>query len=270
MKGMQVASTLTRPGRLRFVVRVSVTAWQVALVVLALLSWEAFGRAYPLLLSYPTRVVLTFPRFVTDHGLLGHLGFSLATLILGYILAFFVALAVGILLGTSRLLGRMAEPYVYALYATPRVALVPLIVLWFGIGYRSVVFTLFLLTVFPIMIATMVGVRNADSMYLEVARAFRLSRLKTLTKVVLPGAVPFVATGMRIGAGRAVTGLIIGEMFIRERGIGRLLDDAETGLIVDQIYALVILIAVIGAVFPMVFKRLEQRLSAWRPATFDE
>jgi len=267
---MQVASTLTRLSRPGLMVRVSVNAWRVTLVVLALLSWEALGRAYPVLLSYPTRVALTFPKLVTDHELLGHLGYSLATLILGYVLAFAVALAVGILLGTSRLLGRMAEPYVYAMYATPRVALVPLIVLWFGIGYRSVVFTLFLLAVFPITIATMVGVRNADSMYLEVARAFRLSRWKTLLNVILPGAVPFVATGMRLGAGRAVTGLIIGEMFIRERGIGRLLDDAETGLIVDQIYALVILIAVLGAAFPMIFKRLEQRLSAWRPATFDE
>src|SRR4030067_1810989 len=151
------------------------------------------------------------------------------------------------------------------MYATPRVALGPLIVLWFGIGYRSVVFTLFLLAVFPITIATMVGVRNADSMYLEVARAFRVPRWKTFLNVILPGAVPFVATGRRLGAGRAVTGLIIGEMFSRERGIGRLLDDAETGLIVDQIYALVILIAMLGAAFPMIFKRLGQRLSAWGP-----
>ena len=150
----------------------------------------------------------------------------------GFALAIVVGVPLGILMGWYSRVNAMLEPFVSALYATPRIALLPLVVIWFGIGIASKVAIVFLGAIFPILVNTITGVRTIEADFIKVARSFGASDRQMFLTVVLPSAVPMLLTGLRLGLGHALVGIVVGEMYgatagprLPDRGRRRALPD---------------------------------------------
>jgi NitT/TauT family transport system permease protein len=245
------------------------TRYRLLLLFVLLITWQLLGQRYPSMLSYPTRVMIAIGELFAGGALLPALVLSLRNLVVGWLIASVIGVALGLLLGRFRRLALMFEPFINALYSTPRVALVPLIVLWFGLSYRATIFVVVLMAVFPVIVMTLTGVRHAGRDYVEVARSFCMNESRILFKVVLPGALPYIGMGIRLGSGRAVTGMIVGEMFVRTQGIGTLLKDAELALAVDKMFAIILIIALIAICNHYFVTGIESRMQVQQPQAFE-
>jgi len=157
------------------------------------------------------------------------------------------------------------DPFVNFLYATPRIVLIPLFIIWFGIDWQSKVAVIFLGALFPQIINTMAGVRNTDAALLRVARSFGASEVLIFQRVVLPGAVPFILTGLRLGVGHALTGLVVAELVAARHGIGKLIQDYGVTFQTPKEFAAIIFIAGTGVLLTWLLQRVENRFQSWRP-----
>lgn len=251
----RVATVLTRP-----------TVYLPLLnLVLFLLVWEFVGRQIdPLLFAPPSRVLAAFVGLVASGELLRATATTVNTLVVGFALSVAIGIPLGVLLGRQPALGRVLDPYLDAVYATPRVVIVPLVVLWFGVGYSGRVFLILLGTTIPIIVSTAIGVRNTRRDLMEVATAFGASGRQMVRHVQLPGAVPFVASGLRIGAERAIVGVVIGEIFLELTGIGGFIQINAQGFRTAEMLCGVLVIGIIGVVFIGLLDMLERRVSAWK------
>lgn len=227
--------------------------------------WEWVGRQIdPILFAPPSRVVGVFGQLIASGELPAATVETVNTLAVGYALSVAVALPGGILIARRPVLGRVLDPYLDAIYATPRVVIVPLVILWFGVGYNGRLFLIFLGTVIPIIVSTAVGVRDARPDLVEVAHSFGASGPQVVRHVQLPAAVPFVASGLRIGAERAVVGVVVGEIFLELTGIGGLIQLNAVRFRTAEVLSGVVVIAFIGIVFIGLLDLLERRVSPWR------
>lgn len=237
--------------------------------VLVLVAWEAavdMGLAKASLLSSPTRI---WSAGVTDFGngiLLPHLAVSLLEWTVGFALAIMVGIPLGLLLGLFRRVGTVVDPLLSALYATPTVALVPLIILLFGIGINAKFAIVFLEALVTITVSTMTGTRSADRRHLETARSFGASKWLVFTSVTLPTTVPFIITGLRIGAGRAIVGVIVAEFIAANVGIGFYISLNGNLLNASRVMLGVLLIGAFGVGIGIVIGRLQRHFDRWRPA----
>jgi NitT/TauT family transport system permease protein len=157
------------------------------------------------------------------------------------------------------------EPFLTALYSTPRVALVPLVLIWFGIGMWSKVFIVFINAFFPVLINTIGGVRAIDADLLRAARAFCASDWQIFTTVVIPGSVPFILTGVRQAVALGLIGVVVGEMFGGSEGIGYMVNYGGQTFQTDTVFLGVTIIAFAGIVLTTLAEQLEKRFSRWRP-----
>ena len=243
-------------------------------VAVVLAAWQAFASANltakwmpPLFLPAPTAVAEAFGNLFTDPRQniwadLGTSGFEFGT---GYVLAIVVGLALGIGMGWYTRFQYALDPFVSFFYATPRIVLVPLFIIWFGIDWQSKVAVIFLGALFPIVINTMAGVRNTDSSLLRVARSFGASEALVFRRVVLPGAVPFILTGLRLGVGHALTGVVVGELIAARHGVGKLISDYGVTFQTPRMFAAVIFIAGTGVLLTWLLQRIENRFQNWKP-----
>jgi len=172
---------------------------------------------------------------------------------------------VGVLIGWYRRLGMVFEPFLTGLYSTPRVALMPLILIWFGIGMWSKVFIVYIMAFFPVLINTIGGVKAIDADLLRAARAFRASDWQIFTTVALPGAVPFILTGVRQAVALGLIGVVVGEMYGGSEGIGYMVNYGGQTFQTDAVFLGVVIIAFAGIVLTWLAERLERRFSRWRP-----
>jgi NitT/TauT family transport system permease protein len=186
--------------------------------------------------------------------------------LLGFAGAAIAGVALGILVGWYRRLRLLMDPFVNALYATPRIALIPLIILWFGIGIGSKVFVVFLSAFFPILVNTIAGVKALDHDLLRAARSFCASDRQIFTTVALPGSVPFILTGVRQGVAHGLIGVVVGEMFAGSRGIGFMIAYGGQTFATDTLFVGVAIIAFAGIILTWLAERLQQRFSQWRPS----
>lgn len=235
-----------------------------ALVVL-LLAWEALGRATnPLLFAPPTRVATAFWD-MTVSGLLPRAFLTtMNALAVGFLLSVVVGIAVGVLLGRHPLLSRVLEPYLDAVYATPRVVIIPLVILWFGVGYTGRVFIVWVGTAIPIILNTAIGVRNSRPDLLEVARSYLASERDLVRHVILPGAVPYVLAGLRIAMGRALIGVVIAEVFLDLTGLGGIIQTESAFFRTERMLAAVLVYSVLGTAAIGALGVLEHRFSSWK------
>jgi ABC-type nitrate/sulfonate/bicarbonate transport system permease component len=225
-----------------------------------------FLRIRPIFISSPTRVVSTFWDMAFTTGDLWHdfwvSGYE-------YVLGFALAVAVGVPLGLAggwyRRLNYAVEPFLLGLNATPQIAFLPLFIIWFGIGLWSKVVIIFLLTFLPIAINALSGARAADPRLLKVARSFGASEWNVFRNLVLPSAVPFLLAGLRLGIGRAMIGIVVGELFGASSGIGFMIGVAGGSFETDKVFVGVIVIVMSGLALTEAVRRLEARVEAWRP-----
>ncbi|MEP7456373.1 ABC transporter permease [Phyllobacterium sp. SB3] len=255
-------ATSGRPPLMRTSVRRGITSF-----IILLAMWEIVGRFVltDQVFAVPfSAVVEAAIKMLASGELETHIMASLAAVAYGMILATAVGIVIGVLLGASVTFREYAEPLMTALYATPLVAMAPILILWFGIGIGSKVATVFLMAIFPIAINTSTGIRGTDREFLEVAHAFGARWLDVITKVMIPAAVPFVVTGLRLAVGRAIVGVVVGELFGARAGLGFLIFTAGQTFDTPALFVGVITLALIGMSLTLGIKAIETRLTLWK------
>jgi len=189
---------------------------------------------------------------------------SLSVYLSGYGLAILCAIPLGVAMGAFNLFGRTLEIYVYALSATPRVAFIPLIIVLLGLGSEAKVFIVFLGAVMPILINTYAGVRQSDPELIEMARSVGAGRFRIFTRIVLPGAVPYVIVGLRLGATIGLINTVVAELYTAVRGLGGLLAIYGNTFRMAEYFVIVLSLAVIGVIVTEGLRFVELRLAKWR------
>jgi NitT/TauT family transport system permease protein len=184
----------------------------------------------------------------------------------GYTVAVLLAVPFGIITGWFRSLNYFFEPWLSAFNATPRIALLPLVILWVGLGIMSKIVIIFLGAFFPVAINAFLGVRTVDRNLVEVAGSFGASRWKRITTVVLPSVLPFILVGMRIGVGRSIAGVIVGEFYTSNAGLGNMIYRAGQQLQTDRLLFGALFITIVALLLFRVIGLFEGRVRAWRPA----
>jgi len=237
-------------------------------VVVVLAFWEyIWYRKWvsPLFFSGPSAIALQFWHLLTEGTLTADILFSGKNFILGLSAATVTGVVLGVLIGWYRRLRLIFDPFLNALYATPRIAMVPLIIIWFGTDWKSKVFIVFMSAFFPILVNTVAGVRSLDPDLLRSARAFCASDWQIFKTIAVPGSVPFILTGIRQGVALGLIGVVVGEMFGGSEGVGFLVAYGGQTFQTDTVFVGVILIALSGMLLTFLTERLERRFSRWRP-----
>jgi NitT/TauT family transport system permease protein len=236
-------------------------------IIIALIAWEAIGR-YALtskLTFAPLSAVLAeFARLWSTGELERHMTVSFTALALGFVIAAAVGIAIGSLTGVSEALGEHLDPLISALYATPLVALSPILILALGIGPVSKVAIVFMLAVFPILINTNAGIKSVDEHLIEAARSFAATRFDVFYRVLLPSALPFIIAGFRLGIGRGLIGIFIGEMFGAQEGLGYLISLSAQTFDIPGMFVGVLVLATAGVLCTAMFQNIERRIAPWR------
>jgi ABC-type nitrate/sulfonate/bicarbonate transport system permease component len=236
------------------------------LVVLGIWEWFwSTGKISPLFFTGPSSVAKRFTEEWTDGRLKQDMAYSGLNFVIGVGLAIATGVVAGVIIGWYRRLAMVFEPFLTALYSTPRVALVPLVLIWFGIGMWSKVFIVFINAFFPVLINTIGGVKAIDRDLLRAARAFCASDWQIFTTVVIPGAVPFILTGVRQAVALGLIGVVVGEMFGGSEGIGFMVNYGGQTFQTETVFLGVVIIAFAGIVLTWLAERLERHFSRWRP-----
>lgn len=259
-----------KPGRRK---RVGIGARQFILLswiapVLLVAVWEVLaqtGYVTPQVLPAPSKVVRTAFKLATSGSLLEDLGTSLLRAAIGFAIGGSIAFALGILVGFSRLAEALVDRSVQMVRAIPFLALLPLVIVWFGVGEGQKIFLVALGVAFPIYINTTLGIRQVDPKLLELGRVQGLSTAQTIWRIILPGALPSILTGVRYSLATAWLALVVAETIGAQAGIGFLAMDAREFLRTDVVVLTIVIYALIGVAADSVARLLERRLLAWHP-----
>jgi len=240
------------------------TAISAAAVALFLAAWQIAPRLRvvdPFYTSDPVRVLLAGVDVVRG-GTLGHdAAVSLSEFVFGFALALSVAVPVGLLLGAFPVLRELIDPPIMAIYATPQLALLPIFVLWLGIGMGSKIAVVFLGAAIPIVVNTIAGVRQVDRSLVLAARSFGATQRDVFARVILPASLPSVILGVRLGVSRAILGVVVAEMYVSQDGIGNQIMRLGSAFRVDRLLVYVLLVSAFGLVMTNVVRRLEERFA---------
>jgi NitT/TauT family transport system permease protein len=245
--------------------------WGAASLLVPLLLWEVIPRAVPLprgarlFFATPSEIAVAFVGLVGRGEIQDHFTVSAMEFLVGLGLSIAVGLPLGVLLGRVRLLDDLLDPFVTALNATPRIVWLPLLLLWFGLGVWSKVMIVFVGAVFPLLINTYEGVRNADRVLINVVRSFGGNAWQVARIVVLPGAMPYVVAGLRLAIGRAILGVVVGEFFGASRGLGYMIASAASSYRADVMFVGVLILTGLSLALTFSVKAVEERLTRWRP-----
>ena len=247
------------------------TIYGTASIVILLALWEVLPRVVTmsagtkLFFTTPSQVVGTLWTMFATGSIWTPLGVSASGFGLGLAFSIVVGLPLGVLIGRSRTLNAMLDPFITAFNATPRLVFLPLVMLWFGLGLWSKVIIVFIGALFPILINTYEGVRNADKTLINVVRSFGASEWDIARLVVVPNAMPYILAGLRLAIGRAVLGVVVAEFFGSESGLGVMMVQAAGRYQVDVVFSGLIVFAVLSLALSAMVQLLENRLSRWRP-----
>jgi NitT/TauT family transport system permease protein len=235
-------------------------------LVIVGLAWEVAGRSgrWPLLLAPLSDIWVKFVQLTVSGELTRHVLVSLNEFFVGFAIAAVVGIGLGIAIASSDTARDFIDPWVSAVYATPTVALAPLFIFIFGIDAPSKMAVVFLLAVFPIVINTATGLRSTDQVYIEAARSFSANRAQIFTKVLIPSSLPFIVAGLRLGIGRGLVGVVVGEFIGARAGLGYLIFRSSQGFQIDAMWVGVFLLAGTGVLAVIVLQKVERRLAPWR------
>jgi NitT/TauT family transport system permease protein len=249
-------------------------------IVLVLASWELYPVIFGL--SKGTQLFFAAPSDVVGalYNLLilgeklpmvgtiwDHFNASTGTFLFGLGLSIIVALPLGVALGRSQTVDAIFDPFITAFNATPRLVFLPIVLIWFGVGFWTVIAIVFMGAVFPLLINTYAGVKNADRLLINVVRSFGANEWQINKLVVLPNSLPFIIAGLRLAIGRAILGVVVAEFFGgTEFGLGVVMVQASQGYRVDILFAVLIIFMAVSLLITAAVKQIENRLSRWRPA----
>lgn len=241
-------------------------SWLVPLVVLA--AWELSARAgylSPHVLPAPSKVAATAWRLVLEGRLVSDMGTSLLRAATGFFIGGSIGFALGTIVGFSRLAEALFDRSIQMVRAIPFLAMLPLVIVWFGVDEGGKIFLVSLGVMFPIYINTVLGIRQVDPKLLELGRVTGLGNAALIRRIILPGALPSILAGVRYALAVAWLALVVAETIATSSGIGYLAMDAREFLRTDVIVLTIVVYAAIGVASDAVARLLERRLLAWHP-----
>jgi NitT/TauT family transport system permease protein len=236
-------------------------------LVAFLVIWQlasSAGWINPAVLSSPLLIANAFSDQWSSGQLMSDLGVSLTEFAISFTASAVVGIGLGIAMGLNRTIEFSLDPFMWFLYSAPLIAIYPLIVVWLGFGFATVLMVAFLLTVVSIIVNTLAGVRSVDPVLIRAVRAFGGKQRDVIFKVILPASMPMILAGLRIGLGRALIGVVLGEMFGSNAGLGFRMTVYAARLRTADVFVPLIVFVIIGVLATQVTKLFEARLAAWR------
>jgi len=235
-------------------------------LLIILIVWEICGRLNlidPFMFSWPSKIFTEAVAFFVSTEVFTHLAVSGMEVGIGFAMAL-IGIPIGLAMGYWKNLELAFDPFVTALYTTPMIALTPLFVLWFGLDTLSKVMMVFALSIFPILINTMSGVKMTDPSLIKAARSYGASRGQMFKEVILPSAIPFIITGIRLAIGRALIAVVVAEMLAGNKGIGYAIRHASELFQTAQYLAYVAVLMVLSVLLTELLKIFEKKIAPWR------
>ena len=250
--------------RKRQILNIAIRAASLAIV---LTLWEIAGSNIdPVLFTTPSKIAVAAVTMIWSGELWMYLWPSLIVLALGLSSAAVIGITIGLLFARFWVLDVAFGVYITFLYSTPSVALVPLIVLWAGFETTAKVIILFMFAFFPMAINTYQGVKNVDAKLIEVGRAFRCSEGQLWTNIILPGALPFIVTGLRLAVGRGLIGMVLADLYTAISGIGYLIVRTASTYQVDKMFVPIVTLGLLGVTLTALLRLLEIKVAPWTAA----
>src|SRR5262244_334492 len=241
--------------------------WVVTLasIVVALLLWEIFGRRVnPVFGSYPSAIAVAFWDLAATGQLWTALYESLRPFLLGYALAILIGVPLGLLIGGFRVAEAALGIYITAGYAMPLVALVPLLILWLGLGFAVKVAVVFLMALFPICINTWLGVVAVPKTLIEVGKSFVAPNIVILRRIILPATLPYIMAGIRLAVGRAVVAMVIAEFFTTISGLGAIIINSANNFDTATMFVPIVVLMVMAIGLNGLIGLIERRVAPWQ------
>ena len=227
--------------------------------------WEVAGRTLDSVLIPPlSQIGAAWWKLLSSGKLLSNIGLSLTTLAAGFFLAVLLGTVIGLLMGRFRAVEHFLDLYVNSLMSAPATAFVPVLILWFGLGVQSRIAVVFLFAVFVIIINTMTGVKQVDTVFVEMARSFGAKEREVFFKIMLPAALPAIMAGVRLGMGRAVKGMVTAEMLLTLTGIGGMIMQYGSSFATDSLFAVILTILILAMFTMKLVQWVDQRLTGWK------
>jgi len=243
----------------------SPNAVRIASIVVFFGIWEYFGRQMdPIFMAPPSAIFRAAIELIGSGALKKGMIQSLWPFSVGMVLTIVIGIAVGIAIAQWRIVEYILDPFINALYAIPRIAMVPLIILWAGLGFAGKVTILVSVAVFPIIVNTYSGIRDVRGSMLEIGRAYGATESQIFFKIILPAALPFIMAGVRLSVGLAIIGIIVAEFFTAISGLGGMIVEYANVFATAKLFVPIIVIALVGVVLTELIMWIERRLSRWR------
>lgn len=248
--------------------RVLVITGRLVLLFLILVAWqESAGRLISLLfVSKPTLIWDQLLKWSRDGILWTNTWITVKEILLGYVFGAVAGIVVGYLLALWRVVSRMLDPFIMSLYAIPKVALAPLFIVWFGIGLEMKVVLAAITVFFLVFLNTAAGIKEVDQELINAAKLMGAERKDIIFKVVIPGSISGVLTGLRIAIPYALIGAVIGELVASNHGLGYLINDSASTFNIAGVYAALVVLTVIAAVLNAVVNQLGRSSERWKPS----
>ncbi|TFL14782.1 ABC transporter permease [Pusillimonas caeni] len=239
----------------------------IASPIVLLLVWQllgTFGVIDERFVPTPASIARTMYEMMANGTLWVHLKASFIRIGSGFVIGSIVGVALGVLMGLSRWLRAALDPIVAAIYPIPKISLLPLVMVFFGLGEASKIFIIAFAVVFIVLINTMSGVMSISSIYFDVAKNYRASKLKLFTRIIVPGALPSIFVGLRLAIGVALILIVAAEFVAARAGIGYLIWTSFEVMRIEEMFVGIILITAIGLVTAAILKEIERRVLPWR------
>ncbi|MCL6561828.1 MAG: ABC transporter permease [Firmicutes bacterium] len=230
--------------------------------------WQLSGLFLnPILLSTPVAVIRDWFQIALNGYLFIGLLEGFREMLIGLFFGVVVGITVGILMGRYQALDRILSPYVNFFNATPLIVIIPLVIIWIGITVNARIFLVFMITLWPMLLNTVSGIKNVPKGYMEVGQAFGFSERELIRKVAIPAAVPYILAGARVAAGLSIIGMIVGEMEISFFGLGMMLSTYGASFQTGHFFAVVLTSSIFGIVNVSILKWIQRRWFPWIAGT---
>lgn len=237
-------------------------------VLLFLLLWEVASRKAwinPLFVSSPIEIMKAAFLMVQEVSFWENMKVSGYEFLAGFTLAICIGIPIGVFSGWNAYFNAIVNPFISGLYVTPKVALLPVIVIAFGIGPASKIVIVFLMAFFPIVMSAQKAMLTLDQNLIKAARTFSASEFQVFKTIALPSTVPFLLNGIRLGIGQGLIAVVVGELFASTAGIGYQLTSNGQNLQTDRMFVGVLVITITGLILTSLLGVIERRFSSWKP-----
>lgn len=259
------ARTISRGTRVMAWLKTHPNLIRMVSVIVFFCWWEYVGRGMnTLFMSYPSAIFMAGWEMMLDGKLPNAFMVSMQPFVISLAISIVGGVAFGILIGQVWLLEYILDPFVNALYAIPRVAFIPLIILWAGLHVGGKIAVITSIAIFPVIINTYAGIKDVRGSLIEIGRAYGANRQQLFLMVILPAALPFIMTGIRLSVGLAIIGMIVAEFFTAINGLGGLIVVYANNFDTTHLFVPIIVIGVFGVLLTEIVAFLDRRISHWR------